>query len=147
MLNTNLLQDVDIKTRSSIVSRIVLLVVLKLTLPSSRTLGSIRWALLRMVIFNKKVCQILLYLHIELVLGCLLHQIRGHQLHHLSIFPLVCMYEHTLGMWWEYICVHLPRDVRTCLSSAELIKPLPSLSNTFSPSMKSSMEPCSFFCL
>ena len=41
----------------------------------------------------------------------------------------------------------LPKLVRTCRSSAELIKPLPSLSNTLSPSTKSSIEPCSFLAL
>lgn len=44
-----------------------------------------------------------------------------------------------------YATNYIPRLIRTCRSSAELMKPVPSLSNTLSPSMKSSIEPCSFF--
>ena len=41
----------------------------------------------------------------------------------------------------------LPKPVRTCLSSAAITVPLPSLSNTRSPSMKSSWLPEAFFWL
>lgn len=62
--------------------------------------------------------------------------------------PVVLTALHKLGGWlvdYRPIPVQtLPRLVNTCRSSAELMNPFPSLSNTRSPSIKSSIVPCSF---